>query len=120
MLQPLRRQFPEGHATLAAIALAGFDRALLLVVFSNQLGHSYRRALLIEIALRHSPTSHDPPAVVGRPLEPRWSYAALHLSPCAPPLGLVSGPVRAACNYERANRITAALLTANHHFHREY
>lgn len=115
VLQPLRRQLAEGHAALAALTLARLDCSLLAVVLGDQLSHAHRRALLIEVALRYSPAPHDPPAVVRRPLEPRRPHAALHLSPCAAPLGLVGGTVRAARNYERAGWITAALLSFTRH-----
>jgi hypothetical protein len=87
VLQPLRRQLSECDATLAALALARLDRALLPVVLGGQLSHAHGRALFVEVALRHSPTPHDPPAVVRRPLKPSRPHAALHLSARASPLG---------------------------------
>ena len=116
VLQPLRRQLSECDATLTALTLARLDRALLSVVLGDQLSHAHRRALLVEMALRYSPTAYDPPAVVRRSLKPRRSYAALHLSSCTPPLGLVGGTVRAARNYEGAGWITAILFTLFRHF----
>jgi hypothetical protein len=86
VLQPLRCQLTEGDAALATLTLARFDRALFLVVLSDQLGHAHRRALLVEVALRYSPAPHDPPAVVSRALKPRWSDATLHLFASSSPL----------------------------------
>jgi hypothetical protein len=47
MLLPLRRQLAEGDAALAAVALAGFDRALLL-------GRAQRSASAIRTVARFS------------------------------------------------------------------
>ena len=115
VLQPLRRQLAEGHAAFAALTLARLDCSLLAVVLGDQLSHAHRRALLVEVALRYSPAPHDPPAVVDRSLKPRRPHAALHLSSCAPPLGLVDRTVRPAHDYERAGWVTAVSLVLHRH-----
>jgi hypothetical protein len=79
MLEPLSCNVAEGHAVLAALTLARFDRALVLVVLRDQLRHADGRSLLIEVTILDSSTARSQPTSAGRALKPRRPNAALHL-----------------------------------------